>query len=207
MRALLPVLLAFGLAAAEPPKLFFSKLFPKSSPEYVAITVDKDGRGSYKEAEDDDSPLLFLLRPNEVAEIFSLAEKLDRFQRPLESGLNVAKTGVKTFRYLSGAGKTEVQFNYSQDLDAQTLLDWFERISETERRYATLERAAKYDKLGVNQALLQLQAEYDRNRVVAADQFLPLLDRIAKNENYMHIARARAAGLAEAIRGPKPESQ
>jgi hypothetical protein len=39
---------------------------------------------------------------------------------------------------------------------------------------------------------------------VAPDQFLPLLDRIAKNESFLHIARERAAGLAESIRKPPP---
>jgi len=36
------------------------------------------------------------------------------------------------------------------------------------------------------------------------EQYLPMLDRIANNEGYMHTARARAAEIAEAIRHPKP---
>jgi len=66
-----------------------------------------------------------------------------------------------------------------------------------------LERAAKYDKLGVNDALLQLEAAMDRKRVVAPRQMLPMLDRIAKNESYLHMARARAAGIADSIRAAK----
>jgi hypothetical protein len=31
-----------------------------------------------------------------------------------------------------------------------------------------------------------------------------MLDRVANNENYMHTARATAAGLAEAIRKAQP---
>jgi hypothetical protein len=38
---------------------------------------------------------------------------------------------------------------------------------------------------------------------VAPEQFLPMLDRIVKNETYMHQSRARAAEIAEAIRNPK----
>ena len=44
----------------------------------------------------------------------------------------------------------------------------------------------------------------ERKRLVGLDQFLPTLDRIAKNESYMHTARAKAAELAEAIRAAKP---
>ncbi|HOL71412.1 MAG TPA: hypothetical protein PLA43_06455 [Bryobacteraceae bacterium] len=205
MRTLLVSLAAVAmLSAAESPKIIYSKSFPGSDPAYVAIAIDKQGRGEYKEAPDDDNPLVFNLHPKETEEIFALTEKLGYFSRPLESGLKVAKTGIKTFRYENGPEKKEVQFNYSVEPEAQKLLDWFERISESQRHYINLERAAKFDKLGVNQALLQLHVSYNRGRLVAAEQFLPLLDRIAKNETYMHMARERAATLADLIRNPKP---
>jgi hypothetical protein len=70
-----------------------------------------------------------------------------------------------------------------------------------------LERTARYDKLGVNDALLVLDISMEHKRVVAAQQFLPLLDRIAKNDSYLHIARERASALAEAIRKPPPAPQ
>jgi hypothetical protein len=43
----------------------------------------------------------------------------------------------------------------------------------------------------------------DQKRLVAERQFLPLLDRVVGNESYIHMARARAAALAESIRAPK----
>jgi len=136
--------------------------------------------------------------------MFGLAEKLGWFQHPIESGLKVANMGAKTFRFEDGADQHEVQFNYSQDTSAQALLDWFERITETERHLIELDRTVHYDKLGVNDVLLQLQITYEHKRLVTPDQFLPLLDRIAKNESFLHIARERAAGLAESIRQPPP---
>ena len=45
-----------------------------------------------------------------------------------------------------------------------------------------------------------MQITMERNRLVAPEQFLPLLDRIAKNESYLHISRERAAAIAEEIR-------
>jgi hypothetical protein len=45
-----------------------------------------------------------------------------------------------------------------------------------------------------------LEAAFENGRVVAPEQFLPMLDRIAKNETYMHQSRARAAEMAEAVR-------
>jgi hypothetical protein len=114
--------------------------------------------------------------------------------------------GMKTFRYEQAAEKNEVQFNYSLDEDAKTLADWFERITESQLLHANLERSARFDRLGVNKSLLQIEAAYDRNRLVGLERFLPLLDRVAKNDTYLHMARERAAALADAFRNPKPKT-
>ena len=45
----------------------------------------------------------------------------------------------------------------------------------------------------MNDVLLQMQVTWEHNRLVDPEQFLPLLDRIAKNESYLHISRERAA--------------
>lgn len=195
--------LLWAVAALAEPRLFFSKSFPGSSPAYVAIALERSGDCDYKEAPDDEQPVKLHLTETESAEMFALADKLDRFARPLESPLKVAKMGMKTFRYEDGSKKTEVQFNYSEDADARTLADWFERVSETGQLFINLERAVKYDKLGVNKAVLLLETCMERKRLVSAPTFLPLLDRISKNESYLHMARSRAAALAEVIRGAK----
>ena len=52
---------------------------------------------------------------------------------------------------------TEVKFNYSEDPEAKTLLDWFERIAETERALIELERPCRFDKLGVQDAILRIE--------------------------------------------------
>lgn len=199
----LTALLSCAVLCGADARLFFSKSFPGSTPAYVAITVNHSGAGEYKEAADDENPLKFQLSASDTAEMFGLADKLDHFQRPLESPLKVAKMGMKTFRFEEGGKSSEVKFNFSEDADARSLLDWFERISETGQNYYALERAVKYDKLGVNQALLQFNIAMDRKRVVSPQLFLPMLDRVAKNATFLNMARARAANLAEAIRAEK----
>jgi len=199
----LAALLSCSILCASDARLFFSKSFPGSSPAYVAIAVDQSGAGDYKEAADDDNPLKFQLSAADTAEMFGLADKLDRFKRPLESPLKVAQMGMKTFRFEEGGKISEVKFNFSEDLDARLLTDWFERISETGQNYFALERAVKYDKLGVNQALLQFNIAMDKKRVVSPQLFLPMLDRVAKNATYLNMARTRAANLADSIRAEK----
>lgn len=198
------LLLLFTTIAPAAPRLFYSKVFKGSQPEYTAITVERSGAVTYQEAKDDDNPVRAQLTDAETREIFDLAGKLDRFQHPLESGLKVANMGTKTFRWEDGNERNEVQFNYSLDPSAQALLDWFERIAETEQNFILLDRTVHYDKLGVNDALLLVAISLDHKRLVAPQQFLPLLDRVAKNDSYLHIAQERAAGLAETIRKPAP---
>lgn len=200
-----PLVLFFASAAlaASAPRLFFSREFPASVPPYIQVTVESNGDGEYREAVNDELPLKFKLEDAAVKELFALAEKLDYFKHPLEAPVKVAFMGTKTFRFEDGDKKGEVKFNYSADPNAQALQDWFEKMAESAAHRIDLERAAKYDHLGVLKALLLLQSAMDRGRITAAEQYLPILDRIINNENYMHTARARASEIAEAIRKPK----
>ncbi|MBL8230613.1 MAG: hypothetical protein JNL98_19130 [Bryobacterales bacterium] len=190
-----------------PARIFYSKSFPGSTPAFVQITVDKSGRVEYREAADDNDPYLSKLSAEEVNEMFGLAEKLDWFRRPLESGLKVAKMGEKTFKMENHNPSGEVKFNFTMDEDGKLLHDWFERLTESAFMRAALERTARFDKLGVNKVLLQLESLFDRKRLVGLEQYLPMLDRVAKNESYLNMARERAAGLAEAIRAAKPKAE
>jgi hypothetical protein len=204
MKWLLGLLLASVVWAGDEPRLFLSKSFPGSVPPYSQITVDKDGNVEYREATDDDQPLKYRLTEGDTHEVFGLAEKLDYFKHPLESAAKVAFMGTKTFRYENGGTTSETKFNYSEDPSARLLLDWFERMVESAARRIDLERSAKYDHLGIVKSVLLLQFSIENKRVVAPEQFLPLLDRISKNEIYMHTARERAAELADAIRKSLP---
>jgi hypothetical protein len=199
MRLAVFVILA-GLASAQNgPRILYSKSFPGSAPPYVGITVAQGGAATYTESKDDD-PETFALESDVATTIFDMAAKLDHFKRPLESGLKVANMGAKTFRWEDGAENYETKFNYSLDENARALQDWFEKITDSERAYLALDRAVKHDRLGVHQAMLQLVSLWEQKRLVATPQMLPLLDRVAKNEAFINMARERAIWLAGAIR-------
>ena len=204
MKWSLILLFAGSLVAQDAPRFFYSKSFPGSTPAYVQVTLEKNGEAVYREAPDDDLPLKFKLTVTETAEVYSLVEKLDNFKHPVESGLKVAFMGTKTFRLENVPGKNEVQFNYSEDPNARLLWEWCERMTESAQHRIALDRAAKYDKLGVVKALNLLGSAIERKRVVGLEQYLPTLDRIVKNESYMHTARARAAEIADFIRAGAP---
>lgn len=180
------------------PKLTFTKSFPGSVPEYVCVKIDRTGTLEYKESPKDDQPLKAHLQETDTAALFAMAEKLDYFKSPLESGLKVASMGKKTFRYENENGNaTEVSFNYSTNETAQQLLQQFEQIAATERAYVDLDRAMRYDKLGVNDALAEVESLWLHKQLAAPQQFFPLLTRISTHESFMHLVRERAARLKD----------
>jgi hypothetical protein len=73
-------------------------------------------------------------------------------------------------------------------------------MTESEMLLAQLKRATRYDKLGVNAVVVGIQSSWDRKRLVGAAQFLPVLEAVAKNDTYIHMARERAAQLVDAMR-------
>jgi hypothetical protein len=201
-----PLLLSTSLLLiAAPPKVSFTKSFPGSVPAYCSVEIDKNGALLYKESPTDDQPVKAQLQPADAAALFGLAEKLGFFKSPIESGLKVANTGKKTFRYENESGVgTEAVFNYSTDLNAQQLLDRFEQIAATERAYINLDRTVHFDKLGVNDALAEVEALWLRKQLAAPAQFIPLFNRIVSRESFMHLVRDRAARLKEEFLAPVP---
>ena len=200
MKLFLGLVCAAAAFAQTAPRVVYTKSFPGSTPAYVSIIVDRTGAVTYKEDPKDDDPEKFQIEAQTASLIFDLADKLDHFKRPVESGLKVANMGAKTFRYEDGAAASEAKFNYSTDMNAQALQGWFETITESERAFLNLRLTIKHDKLGVHQSLMNIEALWTQNRLVSSVQFLPLFDRVYKDETYLNIARERAKNLADAVR-------
>ncbi len=195
---LLAIIASINCLAQAVPRLTFTKSFPGSVPAYVSLRIDRSGALEYKEAVQDDQPVQAQLPEPDTSELFSMAQKLDYFKSALESGLKVANTGKKVFRYEVDNGTvTEQTFNYSLNPVAQQLLDRFEQIAQTERALIELTRTVHYDKLGVNDALAEVEALWLNKQLAAPQQFVPLLTRIATHESFMHLVRDRAARLKE----------
>ncbi len=191
-------LLVFALVSsavwAAPARLTFTKSFPKSTPPYTYVSVDRTGTLTYKEAPDDNQPVTAHLQESDVDTLFAMAEKLDYFHSRLESGLKVADTGKKTFRYEPDNGPAaEASFNYSVNPTAQQLLERFEDIAASERAFVSLQNTMRYDKLGVNDALADIESLWLRKQLAAPGQFVPLPTHISSHESFMHLVRARAA--------------
>jgi hypothetical protein len=186
------------LFAAGPARVVYTKSFPGSQPPFEFVSVDRTGGVEYREAETDDAPVKTELAEPTTSSIFDLAEKLDYFRSPLDSGLKVANTGKKILRYCNESGTTTQSiFNYSTNPLAQQLVERMEQIADSERALLELDRTTHFDKLGVNDALASIESLWLRKELAAPNQFLPLLNRIATHDAYMHLVRERAARLKE----------
>jgi len=198
------------LAAAVPAggaTVTFRKVFKSSYPEFVEIKVDESGSGTYdiRQLDEDASPQPMMLESSLVQKIFDLANKLHDFNGiDLEVHRRIANLGEKTFRYDRGAESHSVTFNYTLDRSASALLDIFEGVSRQETDLSDLVRTMRYDRLGVNDVLLQIQKDYDHKLLPEPRQLLPSLDQLAADTHFIDIARDRARNLATRIRASAP---
>jgi hypothetical protein len=193
-------------AAPSGATITFRKIFKSSYPEFVEIKVTESGAGTYdiRQLSDDPSPQPMELDPSVVQKIFGLAGKLRDFDGiQLEMHRRIANLGQKTFQYQLGAVTHSVNFNYTQNPTANQLLDIFESLARQQSDLADLRRAMQYDRLGVNDVLLQVQKDYDRNLLIEPQKFLASLDQVAADDRFINIAREKAHDLATRIRSSR----
>lgn len=193
-------------AAADPSggaTITFRKVFKTSYPEFEEIKLNSSGAGTYdiRQLDDDPSPQAFTISVPIVQKIFDLAGKLHNFQgADLDVHKRIANLGEKTLGYEKGGEKNETTFNYTIDPTATQLLDIFEGLSRQETDLSDLQRTMRYDHLGVNDVVVQIETDYNNKVLPEPERFLTVLDQVASDEKFISVARDRARTLAGRIR-------
>ena len=192
-------------APAENPaaQITFRKVFKTSYPEFVEIKINLAGTGTYdiRQLDEDANPQPFEVSPPLAQRIFALAAKLNNFQNvDLEVHRRLANLGAKTLLYENGAEKHETDFNYTLDDTATQLVNIFEGLARQTTDLSDLVRTMRYDHLGVNDVLLQIERDYTNKLLPEPERLLPTLDQLAADEKFIDIARSRARALATHIR-------
>jgi hypothetical protein len=186
------------------PRLTFTKVLKGSVPEYTAITVDTNGKGTYdaRKIADPPSPRAIQLSAAIAQRLFDLAKQLHYFQSiDLESHKRVANLGLKTFIYQSEEQTNRAEFNYTQNRSAQELTDMFERISTVEQHIEALEYAQRFDPLSLPHELLLIQIDLENQALVDPELMVPALEKIAQNPRFLHLAQSRAQDILRRIQG------
>ena len=190
-------------ASGEPATVTFRKVFKQSFPEFVEIKVTDLGSATYdiRQLDEQPSPQPFEITRALVDKVFQLTAKLHDFDSlNLDVHRRIADLGQKTFRYEKGNEVHEVVFNYTLDATANQLLDIFEGLGRMQVDLENLQRSMKYDRLGVNDALVRVESDYNNKLFPEPERLLPTLDQLSADEKYLDIARQRARSLASRIR-------
>jgi hypothetical protein len=187
-------------------KLTFRRIFKSSSPEFIEISVrDNSDEATYeiRQLDDDPGAAKFQVSAGLRTKMFALTQELNHFQaQDLDVHRKIANLGEKTFRWEQGSEIHEVKFNYTLNAAASQLLQIFEGLARQQELLMLLERRMKYDRLGINDALLQFETELNRKLLPEPERALPTLDQIAGDSRFVEIGRQRARNLAERIRHP-----
>jgi hypothetical protein len=190
-------------AESSAAEITFRKVFKTSYPEFVEIKINQAGTGTYdiRQLDEDANPQPFEVSPPLAQRIFELAAKLNNFQNvDLEVHRRLANLGAKTLLYEKGAEKHETDFNYTLDDSATQLVNIFEGLARQTTDLSDLVRTMRYDHLGVNDVLLQIERDFNNKLLPEPERLLPTLDQLGADEKFVDIARTRARNLATRIR-------
>ena len=195
-----------NLASATPQsaKLTFRRIFPASSPEFIEITVLEDSDAAtyeIRQLDEEAGAAPFVVSAPLRAKMFGYAAELHHFQGlDLDVHRKIANLGEKTFRWEQGTQKYETKFNYTLNGAATQLLQIFEGLARQQEHFVLISRRMKYDRLGINDALLQFESDLNRGLMPEPSRLVPLLDQISSDSKFVDIARQRARTLADRIR-------
>ena len=181
----------------------YRRVFKSSSPEFIEVKISDQGKATFdiRQLDQDADPQPFEVGPPVQKRIFDLAVELNHFAiSNLDIQKKIANLGQKTFRYENGAEVHETSFNYTLNSSATQLMQIFEGLAKQQQDLVLLQRQAKFDRLGVNDALMQFESDMDHRLLPEPERLLPVLDQIAADSHFVEIARSRARALAQRIR-------
>src|SRR5271157_1250830 len=139
---------------------------------------------------------------------FDLARKLNYFRGDFDSHLkHIAQTGVKTLAYKSAQVQGSSTYNYSPNPDVQQLTQLFQGLAITLDFGRQLAWNYRFDKLGMNQTLRELEELQASHQAEELSAIEPILHKIANDPSLMNINRQSAQRLLKTIGVPGAANQ
>jgi hypothetical protein len=203
---LLALLMVAHASAAGDPVVSWRKIFKGSVPEFVEIRIGQSGKCTYdiRQLNETAAPEEFDVTHALREKIFSLAAELNNFKdQDIDVHRKIANLGEKTLRYEKDGQFTETKFNYTLNNAGGQLMQIFEGLTRQQDHLQTLKRTLRYDRLGVNDALVNLQEDFDNKLLPEPEVLLPVLEQIGNDSRIVEVARSRARAIAAKIRGAK----
>ncbi len=174
------------------------------------ITVQADGKSRFDgmphadETYDTDAYQQdFTMSQANRQKIFDLARKVNYFQSDFDSHLkHIAQSGKKTLQYQSPQVHGTTTYNWSHNPEVEELTRLFEAIAMTIDYGRKLAFQYRYDKLGMDQRLKELEDLQASRGIEELAIIAPILRKIADDPNLMNISRESAQRLLRSINQP-----
>jgi len=205
-------------ASSSPPQasVRFSFDWTQGFPwQSYSITVQSDGKSRFDgiphadETNDNDAYQQdFTMSDANRQKVFELAQKVHYFQGDYDSHLkHVAQTGKKTLQYQSRQANGSTTYNWSQNPDIEQLTKLFAGIATTIDFGRKLAFQYRFDKLGMDERLKQLEDLQASHGVEELQIIAPMLRKIWNDPNLMNISRESARRLLVTIEPPANPAQ
>jgi hypothetical protein len=180
---------------------------PGLIPGHWTLEVHPDGSAHFKsqrgnaprtegqgiEAPDMDRDLH--LSPQFAERIFAVARRKKLFRIACESQMKVAFQGTKKLSYSGPDGEGACQFNYSKDVEIQTLGDDLVSVANTMIEGARLQSLLQYDRLGLDRETEVLTESAADGRAQQIGSIRDILERLAEDDSVLERVRRRARAL------------
>lgn len=199
---------ALPASAPAQASVSFSFDWPQGSPwQSYRIDVQSDGKSHFDgtphpdESSDTDAYQQdFVISDANRQKIFELAQKLNYFRGDFDAHLkHVAQTGKKTLQYQSPQVQGSATYNYSQNPDVQEVTRIFTGIAMTIDYGRKLAFQYRFDKLGMDQRLKELEDLQTNHEVEELQIIAPILRKIVNDPNLMNISRESARRLLHSV--------
>lgn len=198
---------------AEPASVWFKFYWNEGLPwQSYSVQVQTDGKthfeGNPNPSEGGDTDPVeedFTMSEANRQKVFDAARKLNYFQGDFDSHIkHIAQTGSKTLTYKSPQVEGSSTYNYSQNPDVQQLTQIFLGLATTLDYGRKLAWQYRFDKLGMDQRLRELEGLQASHQVEELSAIEPILRKIANDPNLMHISRQSAQHLLKTVTAVDP---
>lgn len=186
------------------PTVTFRLEMPAFNPKYFGVAVESSGRAAYvseplppAEGTPGDPFIWKFTITDAVRErIFDLAKATNYFEGDFDSKRkNIANTGAKTLSFADSTRCNQTTFNYSDNQSIMELARIFQNISTAMEFGRRLQFEHRFDKLGLDAELKNMEEAAKRNELAEVQALEPILTSIASDYAVMHVARERAERL------------
>ncbi|MGO9212225.1 MAG: hypothetical protein ACLPXM_12090 [Terriglobales bacterium] len=190
------------------PTVTFTFDWPSVEPHRYVIAVDTSGNAAYQSwtadstaepsSADDPYLLKFTVSPTARGRIFTLARQLKYFNGDFEYRKHrVAATGDKTLAYADPDRQYETRYNWSENPDIDELTALFQGMSTTLESGRRLERLRRFERLGLDEELKNLEHLAVEHRASELQLIAPILVQLAQDPAVLNIARQRARHILQ----------